>query len=82
MMKTKVNCGGVEIGGDAPVSIQSMTNTKTADAEATIAQCRRLMDAGCDIIRITINTKEAAEGFAKIRKKIDAPQLIYQLYSD
>ena len=81
MMKTKVNCGGVEIGGDAPVSIQSMTNTKTADAEATIAQCRRLMDAGCDIIRITINTKEAAEGFAKIRKKIDAP-LVADIHFD
>lgn len=81
MMKTKVNCGGVEIGGDAPVSIQSMTNTKTADAEATIAQCRRLMDAGCDIIRITVNTKDAAEGFAKIRKKIDAP-LVADIHFD
>ncbi len=80
-MKNKVTCGGVEIGGNAPVSIQSMTNTKTADAEATIAQCRRLIDAGCDIIRITVNTKEAAEGFAKIRKKIDAP-LVADIHFD
>jgi (E)-4-hydroxy-3-methylbut-2-enyl-diphosphate synthase len=81
MMKTKVNCGGIEIGGDASVSIQSMTNTKTADTEATIAQCRRLMEAGCDIIRITVNTKEAAEGFARIRKKIDAP-LVADIHFD
>ena len=74
-MKNQVICGGVAIGGNAPVSIQSMTNTKTADAAATIEQCRRLTDAGCDIIRITVNTKEAAEGFSKVRKRIDAPQL-------
>ena len=72
MMKEKVFCGGVAIGGDAPVSIQSMTNTPTADADATEKQCRRLMEAGCDIIRITVNSEEAAEGFAKVRKKIEA----------
>ena len=80
-MKNKVICGGIEIGGEAPVSIQSMTNTKTADVEATVAQCHRLIAAGCDIIRITVNTKEAAEGFAKIRKKIDAP-LVADIHFD
>ena len=44
-MKRKVNCGGVIIGGDAPVSIQSMTNTNTADVKATVEQIRRLEDA-------------------------------------
>ena len=80
-MKNQVICGGVAIGGNAPVSIQSMTNTKTADAAATIEQCRRLTDAGCDIIRITVNTKEAAEGFAKVRKRIDAP-LVADIHFD
>lgn len=81
MMKEKVLCGGVAIGGDAPVSIQSMTNTPTADADATEKQCRRLMEAGCDIIRITVNSEEAAEGFAKVRKKIDAP-LVADIHFD
>lgn len=80
-MKNKVICGGIEIGGNAPVSIQSMTNTKTSDVKNSMKQCRRLIEAGCDIIRLTVNTKEAAEGFSQIRKKIDAP-LVADIHFD
>ena len=80
-MKNQVICGGVAIGGNAPVSIQSMTNTKTADVGATVEQCRRLEEAGCDIVRITVNTREAAEGFAEIRKKVQMP-LVADIHFD
>lgn len=80
-MKKQVNAGGVLIGGGAPVSIQSMTNTKTADVAATVEQCRRLSEAGCEIIRITVNDADAAEGFREIRKKIDAP-LVADIHFD
>ncbi len=80
-MTRQVNVGGVRIGGGAPVSIQSMTNTKTADVAGTLEQCRRLMEAGCEIIRITVNDREAAEGFREIRKKIDAP-LVADIHFD
>lgn len=80
-MKKQVSCGGVLIGGGAPVSIQSMTNTKTADVAATVEQCRRLSEAGCEIIRITVNDADAAEGFREIRKKIDAP-LVADIHFD
>ena len=65
--------GNVKIGGDNPISIQSMTNTKTADVEATIAQIRRFEDVGCEIIRVTVNDEAAAEGFAKIVKLAKIP---------
>lgn len=81
MIKKSVNCGGVVIGGGAPVSIQSMTNTPTADVDRTVSQCRRLIESGCDIIRITVNNEEAAEGFRQIRKEIDAP-LVADIHFD
>jgi len=65
--------GNVKIGGDNPISIQSMTNTKTADVESTISQIRRFEEAGCEIIRITVNDEKAAEGFAKITKQTKLP---------
>ena len=58
-----------------------MTNTKTADVGATVEQCRRLEEAGCDIVRITVNTREAAEGFAEIRKKVQMP-LVADIHFD
>lgn len=61
-MKTKeIKIGNVCIGGGNPIAIQSMTNTKTADKEATLAQIRTLSAAGCDIVRFTVNDTEAAE---------------------
>ena len=58
------------IGGGAPVSIQSMTNTKTSDVKETVAQIRRLVDAGCDIVRVAVPDIGAAHAIAEIKKDI------------
>ncbi len=72
--KTKViNLGGVLIGGNNPVTIQSMTNTPTADVQKTIAQIRRLIAAGCELVRVTANTTEAAKAIKNIKKQISIP---------
>ncbi len=72
--KTKVvKIGNVLIGGNNPIAIQSMTNTKTADVEATVKQIKRLEEAGCDIVRATANTEEAAKAFCKIKQEISIP---------
>lgn len=62
----KIMVGDVAIGGDAPISIQSMTNTDTADAVATLAQINALAAAGCQIVRVTVNNAEAAEALKVI----------------
>lgn len=62
----KVNVGGVEVGGSAPVSVQSMCTTHTSDAEATLAQIGRLADAGCEIIRVTVPSKGDFDSFERI----------------
>ncbi|MCL2854768.1 MAG: flavodoxin-dependent (E)-4-hydroxy-3-methylbut-2-enyl-diphosphate synthase [Defluviitaleaceae bacterium] len=77
-----VRIGGVPIGGDSPITIQSMTNTKTADVAATVAQIKALTDAGCEIVRVTVNTKEAAEGFKQIRRQIDHIPLVADIHFD
>lgn len=74
-------CGGVPIGGNAPVTIQSMTNTDTRDIAATVAQIRQLEDAGCEIVRISVPDREAADAFKEIRKKIDLP-LVADIHFD
>ncbi|SRR6056297_131768 len=72
--KTKmIFCGGIPIGGDSPISIQSMTNTKTWDVENTISQINRLKKAGCEIIRLAIPDMNSAEAIGKIKKRIDMP---------
>ena len=72
--KTKqIHVGPVAVGGDAPVSIQSMTTTKTADVDATLAQIYALAAAGCDIVRCTCNEEEAAEGLAQIVPRSPVP---------
>jgi (E)-4-hydroxy-3-methylbut-2-enyl-diphosphate synthase len=58
--------GGVVLGGDAPIAVQSMTNTDTRDAEATLAQIGRLAEAGCEIVRVAIPRADALEGFERI----------------
>jgi len=68
-----VAVGSVTVGGGAPVSVQSMTNTPTADAEATLAQIRALEEAGCEIIRLTVNTQEAVTGFAEAVRRSPIP---------
>lgn len=69
----KVRIGDVTIGGGSPVAIQSMTNTKTEDVCATIRQIHRLEDAGCQIVRATVPTEEAAAAFSQIRREIHIP---------
>ena len=65
--------GKVAVGGDAPVSVQSMTTTKTADVDATLAQIYALAAAGCDIVRCTCNEEAAAEGLAQIVPRSPVP---------
>ncbi len=69
----QVNVGDIKIGGDAPISVQSMTTKKTEDVEAIVAEIRRMEEAGCEIIRITVPNDEAADGFAEIRKRTKSP---------
>jgi (E)-4-hydroxy-3-methylbut-2-enyl-diphosphate synthase len=69
----QVKVGSVAVGGDAPVSVQSMTTTKTADVEGTLEQIYALAGAGCDIVRCTCNEEEAAEGLAQIVPRSPVP---------
>jgi len=69
----QVHVGPVAIGGDAPISVQSMTTTKTADVDATLAQIYALAGAGCDIVRCTCNEEAAAEGLAQIVPRAPVP---------
>ncbi len=69
----KVKVGKVYVGGDAPVTIQSMTNTDTRDVEATLKQIRELYNAGCEIIRCTVPDVEAAEAIKEIVKQSPIP---------
>ncbi len=68
-----IKIGDKVIGGGNPIMIQSMTNTKTEDVEATVAQILQLEKAGCDIIRSTANNEEAAAAFSKIKERIHIP---------
>lgn len=77
----KIRIGNVEIGGGSPVAIQSMTNTKTEDVDATAAQILELEKAGCEIIRCAVPTMEAAEALAKIKEKIHIP-LVADIHFD
>jgi (E)-4-hydroxy-3-methylbut-2-enyl-diphosphate synthase len=65
-----VRIGKVVVGGDAPIVVQSMTNTDTADVEATVRQVMELADAGSEIVRITVNTDEAAKAVPQIRDRL------------
>lgn len=69
----QVNVGGIPIGGNAPIAVQSMTKTKTADVEATVAQILRCVDAGADIMRVTVNDWEAAEAIREIVRRSPIP---------
>jgi len=69
----KIRVGGVEVGGDAPISVQSMTNTLTADAAATIAQVRQLEEAGADIVRVSCPDEDSTKAFKAIAKASRVP---------
>ena len=73
-MKSKeVVIGNVKIGGGNPIAVQSMTNTKTEDVNATVDQINRLVQAGCDIVRVAVPTMEAAEAIAGIKRHVSIP---------
>jgi len=76
-----VEVGNVKIGGGNPIAIQSMTNTPTEDVNATVEQILRLEKAGCEIIRCTVPTKEAAEAIKEIKKQIHIP-LVADIHFD
>ena len=69
----QVNVGGVKVGGGAPISVQTMTKTKTGDVEATVRQIVAAADAGCDIVRVTVNDKEAADAMHEIVRQSPIP---------
>ncbi len=69
----RVMVGSVPVGGGAPVSVQTMTKTKTADVDATVAQIVQAAEAGCDIVRVTVNDKEAADAIGKIVSRSPIP---------
>ncbi len=73
--------GDVAVGGAAPISVQSMTNTDTCDVDATVAQIRRLEDACADIVRVSVPSMDAAEAFKKIREQVNVP-LVADIHFD
>jgi (E)-4-hydroxy-3-methylbut-2-enyl-diphosphate synthase len=74
--------GGIAIGGGAPIVVQSMTNTDTADVAATVAQVKALAEAGSELVRVTVNTAEAAAAVPLIRERLDAMRCTVPLIGD
>ncbi len=77
----QIMVGSVPVGGDAPIAVQSMTNTETCDVEATVAQIQRLQKAGADIVRVSVPTMDAAEAFREIRNQVNIP-LVADIHFD
>lgn len=77
----KIKVGNLFIGGDSPITVQSMTNTDTRDIKATIAQIKRLEDAGCEIVRVAVPDNEAALAIKNIKKEIGIP-LVADIHFD
>ncbi|GAA4096445.1 flavodoxin-dependent (E)-4-hydroxy-3-methylbut-2-enyl-diphosphate synthase [Zhongshania borealis] len=77
----QIHIGSVAVGGDAPISVQSMTNTETCDVAATVAQIKRLEAACADIVRVSVPSMEAAEAFREIRKQVSVP-LVADIHFD
>jgi len=81
-MTVGVDVGGVQVGGGAPVVVQSMTNTDTADVDATVAQVAQLSRAGSEIVRITVDRDESAAAVPRIRERLDRLGLSVPLVGD
>ena len=77
----QIHIGNVAIGGGAPISVQSMCNTKTTDTKATVAQIKALQNAGCDIVRVAVPDMEAAQNLGNIIKEINIP-LVADIHFD
>lgn len=77
----KIYVGNVPVGGDAPIAVQSMTNTRTTDVEATVAQIKSLERVGADIVRVSVPTMDAAEAFKVIKQQVSVP-LVADIHFD
>ena len=77
----QIMVGSVPVGGDAPISVQSMTNTETTDVPATVAQINRLESVGADIVRVSVPTMDAANAFGAIRNQVTVP-LVADIHFD
>jgi len=77
----QIMVGDVPVGGDAPISVQSMTNTPTSDVEATVAQIESIQQAGADIVRVSVPSLAEAEAFGEIRKRVTLP-LVADIHFD
>ncbi|TGO02858.1 4-hydroxy-3-methylbut-2-en-1-yl diphosphate synthase [Candidatus Thiomargarita nelsonii] len=77
----QIHVGKVAVGGDAPISVQSMTNTDTCNVADTVAQIQALQNAGADIVRVSVPSQEAAEAFGQIKKAVNMP-LIADIHFD
>ncbi len=80
-LSRKIYVGKVAVGGDAPISVQSMTNTETCDVAATVAQIEAIQRAGADIVRVSVPSMEAAEAFGLIKKAVSIP-LVADIHFD
>ncbi|MCK5354602.1 MAG: flavodoxin-dependent (E)-4-hydroxy-3-methylbut-2-enyl-diphosphate synthase, partial [Methyloprofundus sp.] len=78
----QVTIGNVKVGGSAPIVVQSMTNTDTANVAATVKQVMELANAGSELVRITVNNEEAAQAVPEIRKQLDANGFSVPLVGD
>jgi len=77
----QIMVGNVPVGGDAPVAVQSMTNTETTDVAATVAQIQALQNVGADIVRVSVPSMDAAEAFGQIKKQVSIP-LVADIHFD
>ncbi|HAZ80044.1 MAG TPA: 4-hydroxy-3-methylbut-2-en-1-yl diphosphate synthase [Porticoccaceae bacterium] len=77
----QIMVGDIAVGGDAPISVQSMTNTPTSDVDATVAQIESIQQAGADIVRVSVPSLAEAEAFGEIRKRVSLP-LIADIHFD
>ncbi len=77
----QIHVGDVAVGGDAPISVQSMTNTETCDVDATVAQVQAIQEAGADIVRVSVPSLDAAEAFREIRARVSVP-LVADIHFD
>lgn len=77
----QIMVGNVAVGGDAPISVQTMTNTETCDVDATLGQIKRMVNAGVDIVRVSVPSMDAAEAFKQIRSQVEVP-LVADIHFD
>ncbi len=77
----KIRVGSVYVGGDAPITVQTMTNTDTSDVAATVAQIQRCVNAGADIVRVSVPSMDAAVAFGQIRQQVSVP-LVADIHFD